>query len=250
MTTEYKSTVQTTLADRTSTRARIPWAPAYTQPVEAQGAYQARIDRQEAAYRTEPTQSERAHAAELAYFAPEKRHAEMQRLGLLENYGIDANHNMESLVVLHHRHSKHTLVIHRGTSLERSPVQDLMSDANIVANTFNKGHFGRFQSSLVQTKQVMRKYKDRTIENVGHSLGGTTAHYVGMQTGTDSHAFNPGHSWIGTWNTPDNKGGQHHVYVTDKDWISEAAKRESSKGAIVHVNQDKVGRPHSIENWY
>ena len=194
-----------------------------------------------------------ANASEWVYLPPEERQAKLQDYGL-GDYEIDPTFNDKRLAVLHHKTSDHSMIVHRGTSPSGNNVtgynaNDLFSDAYIIGDSYSSS--SRYKESLERTYQAIEGRSDRDWTTTGHSLGGTTAYYVGRETGIDSYSINPGHSLNGNYDAPENQGGNHHIYLTEGDILSSGAANEALDDALVHKGKKKkdVSSPHSTQNW-
>lgn len=193
------------------------------------------------------TSNDAARASEWVYQAPEAREANQGAFGL-QGYTLDPRFNETRFAVLHHKASNQTLLVHRGT--DTSNARDLATDGTIVGNTFAKSV--HYQEALGRSQDAMAANPGRQFMVTGHSLGGTTAHYVGNKLGLESHAFNPGHGVMGAWHGIEHNGGTHHIYVTRGDWISEGSVHERNRAEVqMHVNDQvkSAKNAHSVYNW-
>jgi hypothetical protein len=143
---------------------------------------------------------------------------------LSEGYYLDtelSNHNTKIFV-----HNSHIILAFRGTQ----DAADLGADAQLSFGYYGGKHFEAARESYNAVKE---KY-DREIVTTGHSLGGTTAIQIANENDLQSISFNPGSGFV-----PVN-AGDHQVFVTDKDPIS-----NNITGSNIHVSSGG----HSTSNF-
>ena len=81
------------------------------------------------------------------------------------------------------------IIAFRGTTPSS---KDLLSDARILVGTLHSGR--RFKSSLKKVDEVMKKYPNKNVILVGHSLGGRIATDIGIMKGLKVFSYNVGSS--------------------------------------------------------
>lgn len=126
------------------------------------------------------TEEEAAEYAREAYEKPEERN--------IENQEIIANY--PTLFAVKHP-SKGIVISHRGTQDTSDYIADfymLIGGTSALKNTEHYKHAKRI------TEWIHKNYPTEKITHIGHSLGGTTAHFLSHERNEPSIAFNPGSS--------------------------------------------------------
>ena len=124
----------------------------------------------------------RAKLAQLAYETPKKR-----PLGI-QGYNLDKEFNKTYNMV--YVGKSDVYLVFRGTS--PTDVRDLVSDYKIVKG--EEAGNERFREALKIAEAVHKKYPNKKIYTVGHSLGGTLAQFVDREKDyvKKGIGFNPG----------------------------------------------------------
>jgi hypothetical protein len=160
----------------------------------------------------------------LSYLPENERAVEGSKLGL----DLDRDLSDKTHTVFKDRSSDKVYVTFRGTS----DLQDVVPDLNIALGRQNKDK--RFQTAVDRTKQVQEKYKGKSIELHGHSLGGALAIHASSKTGLPGKALNPGLNIL-------QRNIKHNIVI------------ERQKGDLVSQIFDKSGEnpliAHGVENF-
>lgn len=181
-----------------------------------------------------------AQGSALVYESPKNRQAKLREYNL-HGWHIDPRYNAREYFLLVHG-SKKPILVYKGTT----NLDDYIADAAIVSGTFHySDHFKKMKDIA---KKIQQQYG--SFDVTGHSLGGSTAFYVGNDLGMNSVAFNPGHGSF-KYHTTDNPQteGTNTIYLIPSDWLSTTAQMENSSKTQVIVGEQVSGKPHDIENF-
>jgi hypothetical protein len=106
-------------------------------------------------------------------YEPEKRQELYKQKGLENLRFLDdySNYNTHAYEL-----NGAPILVHRGTALNKDPIGDILSDYSIFKGYGD--YLPRVQKGKKITKELDKKYNKKTLQ-VGHSLGGAVAEYVG-----------------------------------------------------------------------
>lgn len=188
------------------------------------------------------SEEEAVEYARQAYEKPENRK--------IENGEILPQYNYPNLYAIKHP-TKGIVLSHRGTH----EFSDLLPDFYILVGgdraLKTTYHYKRAQ--WVANK-IRQRFPNEQLTHVGHSLGGTTAHFISKERDEPSYAFNPGSSplqrpgssigenLISYLMKPTTANNRQRVIHTKTDLISVAFKGGEWRGA-------KETNAHSIDNF-
>jgi Lipase (class 3) len=219
-----------------------------------------------------------ARLSEIAYSLPEERQARLNTLNLDNLYEIDPYFNSRRSFLAKSKDSNLAVIVNRGTSLQYDPVQDLATDAHIVANEKFRDS-AHYKDAKSFADDVVKRYgATHKIVTTGHSLGGMTAFVLGNDLHIDSHSFNPGSSPLMAMKNMNvdghndfefvsqffrnnsgklkdkNSFDRHFLYLTKGDVLSASApffkNSDGTKPEIFTNTPYKSRKPHDIENFF
>jgi hypothetical protein len=171
---------------------------------------------------------EAAHLSEQAYNKPTLRKAEYIVPTLSTDYAFTVHHPKKGIIIAH-----------RGTSMG----SDLLADYRILTEGTeairNTPHYRRAKA---YTEHVAKYYPGETITHVGHSLGGTTAHFLALERNESSIVFNPGASPLSSKAIGNRVTSKNRVIRTATDPLSISFPG----GEIRWANKSD---PHTIGNF-
>lgn len=147
---------------------------------------------------------------------------------------------------LYEKDDGNVVLAFRGTSVKRSKLKDLLTDAQLLVGAVPK----ELRQARRVAEQVKQQYGDRVVL-AGHSLGGGKAIYAGKNTGLRSITHNPyvtSGMRSGLKNYFKQTGSEAHVHMEDPVGLSSTDHIPHEH--VVAYTHETTKHPHSISEFH
>ena len=186
-----------------------------------------------------------SHGAYERYSAADKRAGE-------HGYQIVQSHTDDSKkrghTLYQHGETGHLVLAYRGTSIKRSGLKDLLTDASLAL-----GFIPKEMREAKKTAQAIRsEFPDTPLTLSGHSLGGSKAIHVGRALGLKSVTHNAFVPPVGQFKRALKKyfketDSQAHYHTNDI--IGSTVALHAPRGHLYAYSHNTKGDPHGIRGF-